>query len=345
MSLLIRLDEYVGGAAAAAMKSVRRFIGGDAPIDRPLAIRPGGLGDLVLATAALEELGVSPKSFDWLIELRSAPWARELSLSYACYDKLDNRLLRLLNRRRRLVINLEQLYGLSTAVASALVPRTGTLVGFNSNKGSSAFDMQVPYSEDEHELLAFQRLFGAALNVMGPSVRPRAREPHHSTNGQVLAIGGTAHPSRRIEDDDWLFLAALNPGLPVTIACGPSDETLAGRLAIRLPKCLGVAVGFDAVIQAMRNTERVVTVDGGLMHVASYLGVPTDAVFTSSNAEKWGPWSAGSRILKRDGLPCQPCARFGRIPPCTNGYECLSRNAWNLFPSAELTGFVRKHRV
>ena len=52
--------------------------------DRPCVVRPGGLGDLVILTRALIELGVSPTSVDWLVEKRNAIWLEYLGVERMC---------------------------------------------------------------------------------------------------------------------------------------------------------------------------------------------------------------------------------------------------------------------
>jgi hypothetical protein len=44
---------------------------------RPLILRPGGMGALILMCVVSEELGYDPREFFWVIErLGAAPWAR-----------------------------------------------------------------------------------------------------------------------------------------------------------------------------------------------------------------------------------------------------------------------------
>ena len=53
---------------------------------RPLIVRPGGMGDLILLCVAAEDLGLDPRNFFWLIERRSRAWAQRRGLDYCCYD-------------------------------------------------------------------------------------------------------------------------------------------------------------------------------------------------------------------------------------------------------------------
>ncbi|MCP4668522.1 MAG: glycosyltransferase family 9 protein, partial [Deltaproteobacteria bacterium] len=75
---------------------------------------------------------------------------------------------------------------------------------------------------------------------------------------------------------------------------------------------LGEAMG---VIQ---ECQIFVTNDSGLMHVASALGVPTVAIFGSTDPIATGPRGPGTRIVKHD-VSCAPCLR----PECPTDYRCL----------------------
>jgi hypothetical protein len=84
---------------------------------RPLILRPGGMGDLILMCVAAEELGYDPREFFWVIERRSSVWAQHLGLDYFCYDsELLGSHWRLAGRFTT-VINSEQFFGLSQATA------------------------------------------------------------------------------------------------------------------------------------------------------------------------------------------------------------------------------------
>ncbi len=75
---------------------------------------------------------------------------------------------------------------------------------------------------------------------------------------------------------------------------------------------LGEAMGV------IKECQFFVTNDSGLMHVASALGVPTVAVFGSTDPVATGPRGPGTRIVKHD-FSCAPCLR----PECPTDYRCL----------------------
>ncbi len=117
----------------------------------------------------------------------------------------------------------------------------------------------------------------------------------------------------------------------------PSDRQLGNAITAALGReSCGFARTWEDVIAAVKSARHVFTVDGGMVHVASYYGVPVDAVFTAGRDRKWLPWSVGSRIIKRTGLDCQPCTIFGLVPECPWQYRCKDAEHWQILECDDL---------
>ncbi len=80
--------------------------------------------------------------------------------------------------------------------------------------------------------------------------------------------------------------------------------------------CGGTSLGEAMAL--IRRCRFFVSNDSGLMHVGAALGVPTVAIFGSTNPIATGPRGKWARIVKRD-YDCAPCLR----PECKIGYPCL----------------------
>ncbi|MGQ9517428.1 MAG: glycosyltransferase family 9 protein [Anaerolineae bacterium] len=63
----------------------------------------------------------------------------------------------------------------------------------------------------------------------------------------------------------------------------------------------------------LRRAALFIGADSGVMHLAAAAGTPVIALFGPTNADAWGPWTAGKSraIVLQAGLPCQPCAYVG----------------------------------
>src|SRR5262249_47306900 len=158
---------------------------------RPLVIRPGGMGDLILLCVAIEELGLQPKEFSWVIERRSVPWARHVCLDFVCYDETPLRTQWRLAGRYTTVGNTEQRYGLSQATALLARGVGGHLFCFDTNKAARWADRVVSYDPLEaHETIEFGRLIAAALRREPRLVVPVRERREPATVKPVVGIGG-----------------------------------------------------------------------------------------------------------------------------------------------------------
>jgi heptosyltransferase-2 len=72
-------------------------------------------------------------------------------------------------------------------------------------------------------------------------------------------------------------------------------------------------------MSALASARLVLCNDSGAMHVASALGVPTLAVFGSTEPQLTGPMGARSRVL-RHHVPCSPCF----LRDCPLDFACMS---------------------
>lgn len=62
-----------------------------------------------------------------------------------------------------------------------------------------------------------------------------------------------------------------------------------------------------------------ITVDSGILHLASYLDLPVVAIFGPTDIARYGPWSEDSVVLFKDDLPCRPCNNS----VCKVDYKCM----------------------
>jgi hypothetical protein len=283
------------------------------------------MGDLICVCMAMETLAVDPKGFRWLIEGRSRPWAEHLGLEHLCYDGGTLRALWPIAGRYRQVVNSEQRYGLAQAAALAAAARSARLTCFDTNRGRRWATEVVAYDWDtSHEVIEFRRLLSYALSLADPPLQPARVRLHSPTAPPMVGIAGRQNDSRRLDIDTWRRLIAAWAGRRrFLVAAARHDGEFAQRLVDGFPgqaSCLDC--GFSELCQTISRAEELLTVDGGMVHIASYYGVPVTAVFTSGRERKWAPLAPGSRLIRRGDLSCQPCARFGQVPPCAWSFAC-----------------------
>jgi Glycosyltransferase family 9 (heptosyltransferase) len=321
------LDRYLWRPCAIAGKLVSLFPG--VTEERTAILRPGGMGDLIMLCVAAEQLGLDPKSFFWIIEKRSALWARHLGLDYLCYDTASG-IPFAFRGRFRTVVNSEQYFGLSQALALAIRAPRGKLVGFDTNRSSRMNDISVPYDHlNSHESVEFAKILGWAVGrkreLIPLPVRIRTRP---RGDNLVVGLAGLQVESRRFTPAQWIEMVKLwARDRPFVVVAAPQDlefaQGLCGQFGSQSSLFHG---GFSQMCAMLSEAEAVFTVDGGFLHIASYYGVPATVVFTSGVDRKWAPLAEHSVIVKREDLQCQPCTRFGQVPPCTYQYACKSLN-------------------
>jgi heptosyltransferase II len=289
-----------------------------------LVLRPGGMGDLIMAQLTLEAWGATEVETEWVVERRSENWARFAGLKYHCYDRAAVATFWRLRGRYGTVINTEQRYGLSQAFALGCLRPGGRLWSFETNR-AGVLGGTVPYDwKEEHESRAFHRLFAAALNLPMNTAGLRRSRRQPATGPRVIGLAGLEAESRHLNEQQYADL--VRPWLgdeSALICCAPRDRPFAQRLARQWPEQMWVFDGdFGAMCREIARATAVFCMDGGMVHIASYFGVPATVIFTSGRTAKWAPLAVGSSVVQRKDLPCQPCTVFGQVPPCPHQYAC-----------------------
>jgi hypothetical protein len=295
--------------------------------ERPLVVRPGGMGDLILFCVAAEDLGLDPRKFFWLIEQRSSAWAQHLGLDYVCYDDgIPGACWRLAGRFAA-VVNSEQFYGLAQATALLALGRGATLTCFSTNRAAGWANRKVAYDPDrEHEVSAFQKLLAAALGPRDVKLndRPRRLRTSAATELPIVGLGGLQSVTRAFSEAQWTrFIESWIGRGEFWIASSEIDRPMASALCARFPtQARGFEGSFSKLCGLIQGSAQVLTVDSGFLHIASYYGVPVTGLFTSGREHKWAPLAPGSRMVRRSDLACQPCTWFGQVPPCPHRLAC-----------------------
>jgi ADP-heptose:LPS heptosyltransferase len=105
----------------------------------------------------------------------------------------------------------------------------------------------------------------------------------------------------------WIELARMmKDRWDLRWSLGPEEEDLRSWL----PEATGVPafprLGFWQLASALRQADRVVSPDTGLLHLAVVLGVPVLGLYGSSDPVVAGLPPGAGRVL-RTGISCAPC--------------------------------------
>jgi len=163
----------------------------------------------------------------------------------------------------------------------------------------------------------------------GPGdLKPRLAPPDHGllAGDRLGALGiqpGTPYlllapcatwPSKEWPAVRWNELISLlleRTDMPLVVLVAPGRESAWAGLAARIPRDRGGALPALSLPDALAVTcsaRALLTVDGGIMHAAVGLGVPTLALFGPTDPDIWFPYSGSGpfRVLAR-APHCHPC--------------------------------------
>ncbi len=318
-----------------------------AGVRRILVVRLSSLGDLFHALPAVHGLkAATGATVDWLVQPAYLPLLR-------CFTDVDRvltfprrnflwyapRFLRELRRERYdLVADLQGL--LKSAIPARLARRTrgARVIGPSYHREGARFlyhDVTGPRNKNRHaveenlDLLRWlgwpepEPVFPVRFPARpAPGVAPRvALVPASRWPTKNWGVEGFAELARRLLAKDVTVLlvggrdeASACADLAAAVGPHPGLVNLAGRTTL---------VELGSLLQ---ETQLVVTVDSGPMHMAAALGVPVLALFGPTDPTRTGPYGRRARVLWVDRLPCRPCFST----ECSRGdFACMRQ----LYPS------------
>lgn len=136
---------------------------------------------------------------------------------------------------------------------------------------------------------------------------------------------GALWETKRWPPDRFGALAAwaANQGLQVVLTGSPSERAMTKRVQMLAPHAVDLAGALDLALLAaiIDRCEAFVANDSGPMHMARALGVPTVALFGSTDP---GQFDFSGHQLLFAGADCSPCSFHG-LPQCPRGdLRCLN---------------------
>ncbi len=171
-----------------------------------------------------------------------------------------------------------------------------------------------------------------ALDVHGPS-RDRMREwlaANRKRPGRpIFAIAPAAAygPAKEWPAENYaalIDLLARREEAEVVLVGAPSERAKCEEVAAASKASAIIAAGHTNIgelIALLSLCDGFIGNDSGCMHIAGALGLPTVAIFGSTNPNRTGPMGPKTRVIYRK-LECSPClartCRFGH-------YNCLTQ--------------------
>lgn len=206
----------------------------------------------------------------------------------------------------------------------AAISRAQFTVGFDTpgQHRSGAYDLAVPHSIDVHALANYRGLLHA-IRVATPHLPALIAPPALEEEPRPYAAfhmwpGGMRKEAKRWPVENWLRLARdlARWGFDVVLTGSRPDQSANDAFIAlterpcrgRMRNAGGASLPLTAAILA--NARVVVSVDTGVMHLASALGAPLVALHGPTSAKRWGPFGARAVVIE-PALPGCGYIHFG----------------------------------
>lgn len=105
-----------------------------------------------------------------------------------------------------------------------------------------------------------------------------------------------------------------------------TEHALLERVAHRAGACCRVVVNepIEHVIGLLRKASLFIGNDGGLLHLANFLGIPVVGLYGPVDENVYGPyWNEAPAVVLTSRIKCRPCYKAFHFAPCPNERACL----------------------
>jgi len=324
-----------------------------AAVKRILIRATNWVGDAVMSLPALE--AVSDIFPDAAITVFAKPWVVPIYKAHPGVDHVlvyhkDGRGVKNLKTMMRAIIEIRrQRFDLAilfqNAFEAALLSYLGGVkfrLGYNTDGRGLLLTHAV--MRDSRILNIHQtEYYLSILRAMGWEAR--SRNPRITVSREDIKTAGELLESLHVQREDFLVglspgaiyggakrwpeerfarigdLAAENWGAKIIIMGTPKEQEIAQgvcEMMTRKPINLCGKTNLGRAIGVISLCRFFVTNDSGLMHIAAALGIPTVAIFGSTDAVTTSPKGPRTRIVRRE-VECSPCLK----KECPTDHRCM----------------------
>jgi ADP-heptose:LPS heptosyltransferase len=336
-------------------------------VHRILVIRPGGLGDMLLALPFFRRLKkLFPEAVvDLVCMKRNVDTARILDdeLGFNRLLLLERDAFTLWRSRYDLAISLDQSKYRYIVPSLMGMIHARIKVGYDIGDRTRFCTHRVVYRHDEHEAqssLNILKFFGPDPTVsendllldgilaMRDEARPLLEKNGLVAGGFIACSFGGLNPQNKLPDRTARVLLELlkqRPGMPLAVLGGAADYAEAERLHAGIDNNVLNLCGQTTLRQTLGllgHAALFFGYDGGPLHMAVAAGCPTVSVWGPSLFDKWAPTLSTRHVFVKRQLACQPClnGRFPIFAGCPHGLECL-----NSLSADEIAGKIQERVI
>ncbi|HYR91702.1 MAG TPA: lipopolysaccharide heptosyltransferase II [Terriglobia bacterium] len=318
-------------------------------VEKILIRGPNWVGDAVLAIPAMKAVRAHFTQAE--ITLLVRPWVAGLFTSAPFIDKVwsaprPSRLLdwiRITRDMRTRRFNLALLF--PNSFESALMTFMGRVpqrIGYATDGRAWMLTNAIaPSAKKRHQVHYYMDIVKTlSVNAEQPSIAIEATNDETAAARKLLASEGipaeapflVVNPgaaygsAKRWSEDRFADVAdvlARELGLQVAIIGSGVEQPIAEKIRGRMKSRTAVLNGktsLETLIGVLAASTLMITNDSGPMHIAAALGVPTVAVFGSTDERVTGPYGPRIRIVKHP-VECSPCL----LRECPIDHRCMTR--------------------
>lgn len=309
---------------------------------------PNWVGDAVLAIPALKAVRSNFPEAE--ITLLVRPWVAGLFTSAPFIDKVwteakPSRLgdwTRITRDIRALEFDIALL--LPNSFESALMmflARVPRRVGYATDGRTWMLTNSIDPPTDSRHLVYYYLDLAKALQggADPPSIEIEATSEERANARNLLHAEGIPHANRflvlnpgaaygsakRWHEDRFAEVADIlagEMGLDVALIGSEDERPVAEQIRDRMKSRTAVLNGktsLETLIGVLAESSLMITNDSGPMHIAAALGVPTVAVFGSTDERVTAPFGPRTRVVKNP-VECSPCL----LRECPIDHRCMN---------------------
>ena len=314
-----------------------------------LVIQTAFIGDVILATAALEELHMSmpDAEIDFLVRkgnealFRDHPFMREVIV----WDKKKNKLVNLYKIIRQIrrekydyVINLHRFASSGFVTVLSNAKQT---IGYKQNPLSFLFRKTYPHLMGKsgesyaHEVERNHTLIASVTkgHVFRPSLYPTAKDFQevmvYQAKPYVCIAPSSVWFTKQWPKEKWVELINLIPAdYNIYLLGAPNDAPLAEEMigSARRDNLYSFCGKLDFLQSAalMKKAAMNYVNDSAPMHIASAMNAPVTAIYCSTTKEfGFGPLSDVSYVIEeKQNIACRPCGLHGHKACPLGHFQC-----------------------
>jgi ADP-heptose:LPS heptosyltransferase len=210
----------------------------------------------------------------------------------------------------------------------------GITVGFETNGQYRhyPYDVTVKHSSHRHEIDNYRELL-KSVGISGAASAPALNIEAPPKQGKQIVMhmfpGGSRSYLKEWPEHRWAELITIfaDQGYTIFLTGGPPDRERAAAIKNRIRNAEGVHIvaGSQTMREAaelLSASQLTISVDTGIMHVASALGCNLVSLHGPTSPKRWGPLNKNA-ISVEGGARCSPCLSLGFESRCDDP-KCMN---------------------